>query len=251
MFEKVVRCSFLLFVLMSIMLAPTVIEKSINPGIKINKKCHASIGKVSVKYGFFLGTLFIPIDGGTSGSGFFFDQNKPLLITNYHVIKTDNSFLQPYAYFFEDEYGDVYVAKVATFSEKLDLACLEVRIGEWKPLKIGDPKRLKIGESVYAISSPLGLINTMTDGIVSALNQHIGDLIDEEKYGKIGLIQTNCQISHGSSGSPLLNSDGEVVGVNTLTLDGSRGVSGIYFAIPIDAWNFIPKPKNILFECLF
>mmetsp|Transcript_23455 Transcript_23455/g.54680 ORF Transcript_23455/g.54680 Transcript_23455/m.54680 type:complete len:461 (-) Transcript_23455:188-1570(-) len=165
-----------------------------------------------------------------SGTGWVFDQDGHI-VTNYHVIKDANE-LQVR---FLD--GTQQVAKVVGVDPGSDVAVLEVKYPENKgrvlprPLVRGVSATLKVGQEVYAIGNPFGLDNTLTKGIVSGVGRTImaggGRPVQ-------GAIQTDAAINPGNSGGPLLNSKGQVVGMNTVIISPSGGSSGVGFAIPID-----------------
>lgn len=124
--------------------------------------------------------------------------------------------------------GDLLEAEVVGADPEVDTAVLRVE-GDITPIKLGDSDKLMVGEPVVAVGYPLGLMNqpTATFGIVSALGRTIkvGDMVLE------GLIQTDAAINPGNSGGPLLNIDGEVVGINTAIVAGAQNIG---FAIPIN-----------------
>jgi S1-C subfamily serine protease len=159
-----------------------------------------------------------------TGSGFVYgDQGH--VVTNYHVVEGAQSVEVTLAD------GNSYDARVVGSDPSTDLAVLEVDAPQdiLKPLAIGDSDSLEVGEQVVAVGSPFGLEETVTTGIVSALDRRItapdGFAIDDA-------IQTDAAINHGNSGGPLVNMRGEVVGVNSQIQSESGGNVGIGFAIP-------------------
>lgn len=125
-----------------------------------------------------------------------------------------------------------YRATIVATDEQSDLAVLKINAAGLKPATLGDSDRLQVGESVVAIGNPLGLElrGTMTSGIISAINRDL-------ELGGAGmtLIQTDAALNNGNSGGPLINSRGEVIGINTAKISGSlfaASVEGIGFAIP-------------------
>jgi hypothetical protein len=147
------------------------------------------------------------------GSGFFVD-SQGTLITNHHVIKNAASASV------RTSDGAYYLVKgVLADDAEHDLAVLKVEGRNFKPLPLGDSTKVRLGDRVIAIGSPLGLESTVSDGIVSGLRED----------GDSEVIQTTAPISHGSSGGVLLNSRGEVIGVTTFF---SREGQNINFAIP-------------------
>ena len=122
-----------------------------------------------------------------------------------------------------------------------DLAVLKIEgKGPWPKAKLGDSAKIKVGDWAIAVGNPFGLENTVTLGIISNLNRNVTQLGIYDK--KLELIQTDAAINPGNSGGPLLNSDGEVIGINTLIRSGPG--AGLSFAIPIN------KAKEIAYQLL-
>jgi S1-C subfamily serine protease len=112
-----------------------------------------------------------------------------------------------------------------------DLAVLKIEgKGPWPKAKLGDSTKIKVGDWAIAVGNPFGLENTVTLGIISNLNRNVTQLGIYDK--KLELIQTDAAINPGNSGGPLLNSNGEVIGINTLIRSGPG--AGLSFAIPIN-----------------
>ena len=158
------------------------------------------------------------------GSGFVFDKNGHI-ITNEHVVENSDivtvTFLD----------GRSYNAEVVGVDAATDIAVIKVNADPslLKPLHIGDSSNLKVGMGVAAIGNPFGLSGTMTSGIVSAL----GRLLPQETGFSIpDVIQTDAAINPGNSGGPLLNSRGEVVGINTAIQSATGEFTGVGFSIP-------------------
>ena len=161
-----------------------------------------------------------------SGSGFIWD-DMGHIVTNYHVIEDASSAKVKL------HNGKVYSAKLVGVYPKRDIAVLKIDAPKelLKPIKIGNSENLKVGQDVYAIGNPYGLDWTMTKGIVSALNRQV----PLDKYSVMSkAIQTDAAINPGNSGGVMLNSSGEVIGVNSAIFSPSGGSVGIGFAIPID-----------------
>ncbi|MGH2995761.1 MAG: S1C family serine protease [Gaiellaceae bacterium] len=158
------------------------------------------------------------------GSGFVYDEEGHV-VTNQHVVEDATSIQVT----FSD--GSSYDARVVGTDPSTDLAVLEVdapaRLLE--PLPLGDSGDLQVGDAVIAIGSPFGLEETVTSGIVSAVHRRI---TSPNGYAIANSIQTDAAINHGNSGGPLLNTSGEVVGVNAQIESDSGGNDGIGFAIP-------------------
>ncbi|MGH7899946.1 MAG: Do family serine endopeptidase [Candidatus Binatia bacterium] len=160
------------------------------------------------------------------GSGFFISDDG-LIVTNHHVVANADKVTVRLA---RDDLGvedRQYVAKVVGTDSKTDLALIKIEPREPIPnLSLGDSNRVAVGDWVVAIGNPFGLNQTVTAGIVSAT----GRLIGQGPYDDF--IQTDASINPGSSGGPLLNADGEVVGIS-VAIVGGPGVSlGIGFATP-------------------
>ena len=159
-----------------------------------------------------------------SGTGFVVNANGTL-VTNAHVVGQS----QTVQLLFSDE--STATAQVTGVDASKDLAVLKLNSGKkLKALKLADSGSVRTGELAVAIGSPLGLDQTATAGIVSGTGRHVqspnGVEIDR-------VIQTDAPINPGNSGGPLLNSDGEVIGVNSqIATAGSNGNIGIGFAIP-------------------
>lgn len=167
------------------------------------------------------------------GSGFIIDKDGYILTNNHVVEKTDEIKVKLSN---QMEFN----AKIIGRDPKTDLALIRIETKEHlTPLPLGDSDRLEVGDWVIAIGNPFGLDHTVTAGIVSA------------KYRKIGagsyenFIQTDASINFGNSGGPLLNTKGEVVGINSAIISGSGGSIGIGFAIPINmAKEILPQLKE-------
>ena len=164
-----------------------------------------------------------------SGSGFVYDDTGHI-ITNYHVIadalKITVTFLD----------GESYAAEIVGNDADLDLAVLKInaRNSYLHHLEIGSSSELKVGQQVVAIGNPFGLSGSMTTGIVS----QIGRLLPQESgYSIPNVIQTDAAINPGNSGGPLLNLNGEVVGINTAIQSETGNFTGVGFAIPSDTVN--------------
>ncbi len=163
------------------------------------------------------------------GSGFIIDA-EGYIVTNHHVIAEGGEI----TILFHD--GDVKTAELVGADSQADLALLKVDAvpGELTALSLGDSDALQVGQLVIAIGSPFGLENSMSTGIVSGLNR--GMPVDQmgltTNYQIPDVIQTDAAINPGNSGGPLLNMDGEVIGVNTAIESPVRANSGVGFAVP-------------------
>jgi S1-C subfamily serine protease len=169
----------------------------------------------------------VPQGGGT-GSGSIIDVNGTYyVLTNNHVV--DKAFKLTIS--FAD--GSSVEGKVRGVDEENDLALLSFDPPAGKALKtiaFGDSSQLKVGQKVLAIGNPFGLDRTLTDGIVSAL----GRPIQTEDTIMQNMIQTDAAINPGNSGGPLLNTRGEMIGINTMIYSQSGGSNGIGFAVPVN-----------------
>ena len=171
------------------------------------------------------------------GSGFVYDSDGHI-VTNDHVVANASSI----SVMFSD--GSKYSAKVVGTDPSTDLAVLKVDAPSSKlhPLTLGDSNKLQVGDGVVAIGSPFGLDETVTTGIVSALNR---DISSTNNFTISGAIQTDAAINHGNSGGPLLNMSGEVVGINTQIESDSGGNEGVGFAVPSSTISSVAsKPVN-------
>lgn len=161
------------------------------------------------------------------GSGFIFSEDGYVL-TNYHVVKNASQVKVIFST------GQEVSAKVVNYQEDADLAVVKITDDVKMPgvVELGDSDSLQAGEQVIAIGNPLGkeYLGSVTTGIISAVNRGVALSKDGEK---MNLIQTDTAINPGNSGGPLINAQGQVVGINTAKIDAS-GVEGIGFAIPIN-----------------
>ncbi len=162
-----------------------------------------------------------------AGTGYVWDEFGHI-VTNFHVIDGGDKFLVSFE-------GDKtqYEAKYIGGSPNKDIAVLKL-VKKPKilyPISIGESKSLKVGQKAIAIGNPFGLDHTMTAGIISALNRKI------KGFGGVsisGMIQTDASINPGNSGGPLLNSSGELIGMNTMIFSQSGTSAGVGFAVPVD-----------------
>jgi S1-C subfamily serine protease len=161
------------------------------------------------------------------GSGFAYDLNgQNVIITNYHVVANAVNVTVT----FQD--GNTYTAKVLGTDAYSDLAVLSTDAPQTElvPLAITSSSGLLVGDQVIAIGSPYGLTGSMTTGIISALNRTITESTGNG-YAISDIIQTSTAINPGNSGGPLLNSQGQVIGITTAIVDNSQALG---FAIPSD-----------------
>ena len=169
-----------------------------------------------------------------TGSGFVIDRQGHIL-TNYHVVEGAQS-VQVTLYD-----GSTHDARVIGEDASNDVAVVQIRVPPEKlaPVKLGDSARLLVGQKILALGNPFGLERTLTTGIISSLDRSL-----RAKNGRMikGIIQTDAAINPGNSGGPLLNSRGEVIGMNTAILSQVGQSAGISFAVPINAIARILKP---------
>jgi S1-C subfamily serine protease len=182
----------------------------------------ANIVTRAVQYDFFFNA--VPVEG--AGSGFVIDTDGHIL-TNYHVVHGAETI--------EVILGDQshYKARYIGADTRNDIALIQINAGGHKlaTLKLGDSRNLLVGQRVLAIGNPFGFQSTLTTGVVSSLGRTVqtgeNTFIDEA-------IQTDASINTGNSGGPLLNSHGEVIGINSAMYAPTGNNVGIGFAIPIN-----------------
>ena len=176
-----------------------------------------------------------------TGSGIIISEDGYIL-TNNHVVDSSSS-SSSYSYYDlseatsikvklnSDIYGSdsVYEAKIVGKDSQTDLAVLKIDKSGLTAAEFADSNQAVVGEFVMAVGSPLGLDTTVTTGIISAVNREV-----ESDGNTFVCIQTDAAINSGNSGGALVNSEGKVIGINTLKLSGT-GVEGIGFAIPINS----------------
>ncbi|MFR5683198.1 MAG: S1C family serine protease [Clostridia bacterium] len=203
-------------------------------GVGVANKVRPSIVGIKVEY--VVNSLFNTSQTATaSGSGIIISEDGYIL-TNNHIVNSSSS-----SSFYElgkaskvtiTLYNDetAYEAKIVGTDEQTDLAVLKIEKTGLTAAELGDSDSIQVGEFSMAIGNPLGLNNSVTAGIISAVDRKVTD-----SDGKtFTLIQTDAAINSGNSGGALVNSKGQVIGVNTLKLQGT-GVEGMGFAIPINA----------------
>ncbi|HEY0858441.1 MAG TPA: trypsin-like peptidase domain-containing protein, partial [Albitalea sp.] len=166
-----------------------------------------------------------------TGSGFVWD-DRGHIVTNFHVIQEANAARVTLA-----DQSSHRAQLVGVFPDR-DIAVLKIDAPKNKlpPIPVGSSRELQVGQKVYAIGNPFGLDQTLTTGIVSALNREIESVTRRTIRGSI---QTDAAINPGNSGGPLLDSAGRLIGVNTAIYSPSGGSAGIGFAIPVDEVNRI------------
>jgi S1-C subfamily serine protease len=162
-----------------------------------------------------------------AGSGFIWNADSGLVVTNYHVVAGADRLTIT----LEDE--QAFQAEVVGLAPERDLAVLRMMDppDNLTELPVGDSSELSVGRKVMAIGNPFGLDTTLTVGVVSALDREIQSPSNRTIRG---VIQTDAAINPGNSGGPLLNSLGQLIGVNTAIYSPSGGSAGIGFAIPVN-----------------
>ena len=181
----------------------------------------------TVEWDFFYGAT----PGGGTGSGFIVSEDG-IIVTNLHVVQG----AQQIQVTLSDRTS--FTGRVVGFDPLTDLAVVQIEPKERKlpTLPLGDSNQLQVGQRVIAIGNPFGFQATLTTGVVSALQRTLptrsGALIDEA-------IQTDAAINPGNSGGPLLDSQGRVIGINTLIFTPTGGSVGIGFAIPVSTLKLI------------
>lgn len=167
----------------------------------------------------------------SSGSGFVFDASGHI-VTNAHVVRDAEEVMVTFST------GYVIPAEVVGLDDYSDLAVIKVDPADvpLMPLTVGDSNLLQVGQRVVAIGNPFGLDGSMTTGIISALGRSLpsAQLLDSryQGYNNPSIIQIDAAVNPGNSGGPLLNSSGEVVGINTAIRTENGGFQGIAFAVP-------------------
>src|SRR5690349_4122477 len=194
--------------------------------ISVYRKNIGSVVNVTSKtvaLDFFYG--LVPQEG--QGSGFIIDRDGHIL-TNFHVIGDAVAGRGQIEVTLHNR--KKYRASVVGTDRSHDLAIVQIKAPDLNPTVMGDSRNLQVGQKVYAIGNPFGLSGTLTSGIVSSIRQvqePDGVTIDEA-------IQTDAAINPGNSGGPLLNSHGEVIGINTMIASNVGQNAGIGFAIPVN-----------------
>lgn len=175
--------------------------------------------------------------GGATGSGFILDREGHV-VTNNHVV--EGAADTPDGIQILDQNGDRYAAELVGRSPVYDLAVLYVpEAKDMQPASLGKSANLQIGEGVVALGSPLGLNSTVTSGIVSALNRPVTTGSTSDNLSYINAVQTDAAINPGNSGGPLVDLQGQVVGVNSAIATAGAGMGeagniGVGFAIPVE-----------------
>ena len=163
-----------------------------------------------------------------TGSGVIIDSDGHI-VTNNHVIADAEKITVS----LHD--GRKYTARVVGTDSKTDIAVIQIKADRLHPARFGDSDKMKVGYLVLAIGSPFRLDHTVSHGILSAIDRH--DVIEDIEYN--GFLQTDAPINPGNSGGPLINTRGEIVGINTAIATESGGNMGVGFAIPSNTVNAV------------
>lgn len=203
--------------------------------VGVAQKVLPSIVGISVSYSVNSPFYMNQSSASAEGSGVIIS-TYGYILTNNHVVNSSSS-----SSFYElgkankitvKLYNDdtEYEAKIIGTDEQTDLAVIKIEKDNLTAAELGDSDSVQVGEFCMALGNPLGLGSTVTDGIVSAVNRTVTD----EDGNSYKAIQTNSAINSGNSGGALVNSKGQVIGINTLKVSG-EGVEGVGFAIPINS----------------
>lgn len=188
-----------------------------------------NVSNIKLAKNFYYGEVEIPQG---QGSGFVWD-GEGHIVTNFHVVQGGNNFVVTF-------YNDPkqYHAKLVGTAPDKDIAVLKLaeKPAKLSPISVGDSKTLLVGQYSFAIGSPFGLDYTLTTGVISALGRKI-DGIGGVKIND--MIQTDAAINMGNSGGPLLNSSGQLIGMNTVIFSTSGSSAGLGFAVPVDTIKMI------------
>ncbi|MDH4325573.1 MAG: DegQ family serine endoprotease [Betaproteobacteria bacterium] len=179
----------------------------------------AAVQQVPLPFQFGVPQPEVPVQG--QGSGFILSADG-IVLTNAHVVQNTDEVTVKLTDRRE------FSAKVLGSDAATDIAVLRIDARDLPVVKLGDPKRARVGDWVVAIGSPFGFENSVTAGIISAKSRSLpGDIY-------VPFIQTDVAVNPGNSGGPLFNLAGEVVGINSQIYSRSGGYQGLSFAIPID-----------------
>ena len=197
--------------------------------IEVFQRCSPSVANINTASVVRTGRGYRAEQRG-SGSGFVWDTSGTV-VTNYHVVENAREVQVTVG-------GSTYRATVINGSPNHDLALLKLQgdVSSLVPLAIGSSADLRVGQTAIAIGNPFGFDQTMTTGIVSALNR----TIQNEQGGVLhDLIQIDAAVNPGNSGGPLLDSAGRLIGVTTAIYSPNGASAGIGFAVPVDTVNAI------------
>lgn len=161
------------------------------------------------------------------GTGFAVSEDG-YIVTNYHVSGEKNS-----TCYVTLEDGRNFTAKVVWADEDLDLSIIKINVKNLRYLELGDSEKINIAQEVYAVGNPIGFEfqRTVTKGIISGLNRTIKLEEKDKTYYMEDLIQTDATINPGNSGGPLIDKEGNVIGINSVKITSAEGIG---FAVPIN-----------------
>jgi serine protease Do len=164
-----------------------------------------------------------------SGSGFVITSNGYILTNNHVVANAKKNGIKV-------QLSDTreFKAKLVGTDKYTDLAVIKIDADNLPAAALGNSDEVEVGHIVFAIGAPLGLKSTMTQGIVSALGRNIGIMNDQSGYGIENFIQTDAAVNPGNSGGPLVNINGEVIGINSAIATTNARYQGYSFAIPLN-----------------
>ena len=188
-----------------------------------------------------------------TGSSVFSDENITSLGLGTGLIVGENGYILTNAHVSGEKYsrcyvtlasGKTYDGSVVWSNTDIDLSIVKINQKKLQVATLGDSNDIKVGETVYAIGNPIGFEfqRTVTSGIISAVNRTIKFEEDEEETYMEDLIQTDATINPGNSGGPLVNADGQVIGINGVKITSAEGIS---FAIPINSVKSVIQSFNI------
>lgn len=183
-----------------------------------------NVSNIRVADNFFYGKVEVPQGAGT---GFVWDKEGHI-VTNFHVVQGGDIFVITF-----HNNKKQYKAKVVGVAPTKDIAVLKLIDSpkNLKSIKVGTSKDLLVGQSAIAIGNPFGLDHSISKGIISALGRKIDGIAGVKIHE---MIQTDAAINQGNSGGPLINSSGELIGMNTMIFSTSGSNSGLGFAVPVD-----------------
>lgn len=200
------------------------VEKKIINIYQKNVPSVVNVSNIKVANNFFYGRVEVPQGAGT---GIVWD-NQGHILTNYHVVEGGNQFVIT---FHNDK--KTYKSKVVGVAPSKDIAVLKINNfpKNLKPISIGSSNKLLVGQIALALGNPFGLNHSLSKGIISALERKIDGIGGVKIHN---MIQTDTAINQGNSGGPLLDSNGKLIGMNTMIYSPSGSNAGLGFAVPVD-----------------
>ena len=188
-----------------------------------------------------------------SGSSIFSDENITSLGLGTGIIVGKNGYILTNAHVSGEKYSKCYVTtvdgktydgNVVWSNADIDMSIVKINQKKLQVATLGDSNNIRVGETVYAIGNPIGFEfqRTVTSGIISAVNRTVKFEENEEETYMEDLIQTDATINPGNSGGPLVNADGQVIGINGVKITSAEGIS---FAIPINSVKSVIQSFNI------